>query len=386
MKTVISRSTLLMIGALLLSPVVVAQSEGTRSEEEQVRREALRAEFDAARNEMAEAAREMARLQRELIEAGDRQGRWTIKSDGGDIDENIEFAIEADSIVFDRDSDKMHFFGARPKLGILMSGGENDGEVLGLTPGGGAESAGLQRGDRVVEVNGLALDNADNSIGKALEGVEAGETVSVVVDRDGSRRTFDVTTSSPDSDIRAFAYRFGPDVIADINFATEGLHEGLEDLEREIVMLHDGAFPHPPEAPMAPRLPGLFVLGGDSDLVSNHDGLAPYFGTGDGVVVLRIGDENPLQLVDGDVILSIDGEAVSRPADLGRAMIDREAGETVVLDIMRDGTLQQIEGTVPESRLPGLHRKRAVGVLAPRPAAPARPAPPRPAPTSDGLF
>ncbi len=362
---------LLVSGALLLSPLVLAQSGSVPSEEDRVHREALRAELDAARAELAEAAREMARLQRQLIEEGGNQGRWEMKM--GDGDGSYEFIV---------DSTMEHAFGGTtPKIGILVGGEGGDFEVLGLTPGGGAEAAGLQRGDRVVEVNGAAV-GGNATIGDALADLEAGAVVPVVVERDGQRMSFEVETSAPDVGLHAFAHRFAPKVEIDM----DAIHEGLEAAEREIVILRDqGLFP--PEAPMPPRLPGLFVLGGDSDLVSNHDGLAPYFGTGDGVVVLRIGDENPLQLVDGDVILSIDGEAVSRPADLGRAMIDREAGETVVLDIMRDGTLQQIEGTVPESRLPGLQRKRAVGVLAPRPAAPARPAPPpRPAPTSDGLF
>lgn len=374
MKTAISTRALLLTSALLLSPLALAQNGGTQSEEEQAKREALRAELQAARTEMAQAAREMARLQRELVEEDARQGRWTMKMDGNE-NENVEIIVDSDHDV--------QFYGITPKLGILVSGGGDSGkEVLGLTPGGGAEAAGLQRGDRVVEVNGLALDNEGNSIGKALEGLEAGATVPVVVERNGSSMSFDVTTSAPDRDIRAFAYRFGPDVIADLGFDTEDFNKSLEGIEREIVMMREGGFPHPPEAPHAPRLPGLFVLGGDSDLVSNHDGLAPYFGTGDGVIVLRIGNDNPLQLTDGDVILSIDGEPVSRPADLGRVMLEREPGDTMLLEVMRNGTLNQVEGTVPSA----FSRTRfvpKVGMDLPRPPRPERPArPAAPAPTS----
>lgn len=359
---------LLLSGALLLSPLALAQSDDTQAD-----RDALRAELDAARAELAEAARRMARLQRQLVDEGGHQGRWQMKM--GEGDENIEIIV--DSAI------EHAFGGTTPKLGILVGGEGGDFEVLGLTPGGGAEAAGLERGDKVVEVNGTAV-GGETSIGDALADLDAGSVVPVVVERDGERVAFEVETSAPDHGLRAFAHRFAPEVDIDV----DAIREGLEGMEREIIMLHEGDFPMPPDAPHAPRLPGLFVLGGDSDLVSNHDGLAPYFGTGDGVVVLRIDGDNPLQLTDGDVILSIDGETVDRPADLGRAMLDREAGDTVVLEIMRDGTLQQVEGTVPESRLPGLHRKRAVGMRAPRPAAPARPAtPPRPpARTPGDLF
>ncbi|MBY6205481.1 PDZ domain-containing protein [Halomonas denitrificans] len=354
---------LLLSGALLLSPLALAQSEGATSAEQQAQRDALRAELDAARAELAEAARRMARLQRQLVEEGGHRGRWQMKM--GEGDENIEIIV---------DSAIAHAFGGTtPKLGILVGGEGGDFEVLGLTPGGGAEAAGLQSGDKVVEVNGMAV-GANATIGDALADLEAGTVVPVVVERDGQRMSFDVETSAPEHGLHAFAHRFAPEIDLDV----DAIREGLEGMEREIIRMHEGDFPMPPDAPHAPRLPGLFVLGGDSDLVSNHDGLASYFGTGDGVVVLRIGDDNPLQLADGDVILSIDGESISRPADLGRAMLDREAGDTVVLEIMRDGTLQQVEGTVPESRFPRLHRKREVGMGAPRPPRPARPAAPVP--------
>ena len=362
--------SLLLSGALLLAPLAVAQDD-------EAEREALRAELDQARTELAAAARRLTQLQRQLIEDGEQRSLWEMKS--GDGDENIEIIID-EAMDFE-------FVGTTPRLGVLVSGTDNDYGVLGLTPGGGAEAAGLQRGDRIQAVNGRTI-GPDVSIGDALDGVEAGDTVTVVVERDGESLSFDVETSTPERDIRVFAQRFGPGADFDFDIDMHALHEGLEAAERQIVVLRDQGLipPDAPVPPIAPRLPGLFVLGGDSDLVSNHDGLARYFGTGDGVVVLRIADDNALQLKDGDVILSIDGESIDRPVDLGRAMIDREPGETVVLDVMRDGTLQRIEGSVPESRFPRLEGKRGLGFTVPaaapsrplRPASPAGLAPPPP--------
>jgi hypothetical protein len=354
---------LLLSGALLSSPFVLAQNEAAE-------REALRAELQAARAELAEAARKMAQVQRQLVEEGEVQRRWNALAEEGG--ENIEIIIESDKVVADPDGN-MVFFGARPKLGILVGGLGDDNEVLGLTPGGGAEAAGLQRGDRVVEVNGRALGEG-TTIGRALDGVEAGAVVPVVVQRDGEQLRFEVETSAPERDVRIFARRFGAGADFDFDIDMDALHEGLEAAERQIVVLRDQGLipPDAPVPPIAPRLPGLFVLGGDSDLVSNHEGLARYFGTGDGVVVLRIADDNALNLQDGDVILSVDGESVARPVDLGRAMLGREPGELVVLDVMRDGTLQRIEGTVPESRFPRFDGKRGLGFTIPA-AAPPRP-------------
>lgn len=347
---------LLLSGALLSSPLAPAQDEADD-------REALRAELQAARAELAEAARKLAQVQRQLVEEGEVQRRWKTLAEGGD--ENIEIIID--------ESSKVELIGTTPKLGILVSGTDGQNEVLGLTPGGGAEAAGLQRGDRVVSVNGMAL-STDATIGDALGDVAAGDTVPVTVERDGETLTFDVETSTPERDIRVFAQRFGTGSDFDFDIDMDALHEGLEAAERQIVVLRDRGLipPDAPVPPIAPRLPGLFVLGGDSDLVSNHEGLARYFGTGDGVVVLRIADGNALGLQDGDVILAIDGETVERPVDLGRAMLDREPGEVLVLDVMRDGTLQRIEGTVPESRFPRFDGKRGLGFTIPA-AAPPRP-------------
>ncbi len=365
----------LLSGALLSSPFALAQDEAAD-------RETLRAELQAARAELAEAARKMAQVQRQLVEEGEVQRRWKTLAEGGD--ENIEIIIESDQVVADPDGN-MFFYGTRPKLGILVGGTGDDNEVLGLTPGGGAEAAGLQRGDRVVEVNGRALGEG-TTIGRALDGVEAGAVVPVVVQRDGEQLRFEVETSAPERDVRIFAQRFGSGADFDFDIDMDALHEGLEAAERQIVVLRDQGLipPDAPVPPIAPRLPGLFVLGGDSDLLSNHEGLAPYFGTGDGVIVLRIGDDNPLQLADGDVILSIDGIAVSRPTDLGRAMLEREPGDTVLLEVMRNGTLNQVEGTVPSA----FSRTRfvpKVGMDLPRPPRPERPARPA-APASTSMY
>ena len=343
--------SLVLTGALFIAPMSQAQDDAAE-------RDALQAELDVLRAELAETAGKMARLQRRLVEEDSRLRRWEMETEDG------EKSIE---IVIDEAMD-FEFIGARPKLGILMSPQSGRHEVLGLTPGGGAEAAGIQRGDRVISVNGVEM-SLESSVADALDGIEPGDAVSVTVDRDGETRSFDVETSEPGRNIRAMVHRFAS--------GEEGLRH-LEALGEEITLRADrivlhGDAPDAPAAPFAPRLPGLFVLGGDSHLVGNHEGLAPYFGTGDGVVVLRIDEDNALKLQDGDVILSIDGEAVERPVDLGRAMLERDPGQTIVLDVMRSGTLQQIEGSVPDSRLPGFDGGRGLGLLQPA----LRPAPPR---------
>jgi len=343
--------TLLIFSAIALTSPALAQNEQTDTEK-------LRAELETARTELAKAARRMAQLQRELVEADGARHWIAAAPDGGEIEE-----------IVIGDTPRFRLFDDTPRLGILVEPGEAGYEVVGVTPGGGAEAAGLQRGDRVVAVNGHDVADGETSIRDALEGLEAGTTVPVAIERADERRELEVETSAPEGDLRVFAHRFAPHDEGRAHL--EALREGLAEAQREIIVMHDGDGPRPP---LPPRLPGLFVLGGNSDLVGNHEGLAPYFGTGEGVIVLRIDADNPLSLTDGDVVLSIDGQPVRRPVDLGRAMLDREPGETVVLEVMRNGALTQIEGSVPDSFVPGRGHRGGFGLWMPSPPqAPAAP-------------
>ena len=116
--------------------------------------------------------------------------------------------------------------------------------------------------------------------------------------------------------------------------------------------LEDAGLPLPPAPPLPPR---FSALGADTDLIGNHDGLQDYFGTGDGVIVLRIDDDNPLGLRDGDVILTLDRETVNSPVELARQLMRRNPGESVALEVMRNGVLTEAGGEIPERSGPFGH-------------------------------
>lgn len=332
-------SMILALGGMLMLSSGAAQTPETDT----VAREELRAQLAIAREEVAAAAQRLARLQRELVEAEGGRHEWAFKHAEGDL-ENFELDLNLDDI--DGRLRRITVAAFPPRLGVLLDSTESgaDNRIVGVTPGSGAEQAGLREGDVLLEVNGQDVRvDTGTKVREALADVEPGGSVDVLLARDDGAVEIivPVTVRSALSNIRLMSGRMAP---------------AMEHIEREIIRIHpiDPDAPHPPAAPMPPRPPHLAGLGHDTDLISNHSGLATYFGTGDGVVVLRIAADNPLHLESGDVILSIDGEGVQRPVDLGRVLLDRDPGDEITVEVMREGRLTELFGTIPERAFPGM--------------------------------
>lgn len=334
MKTLLIALTALM---LAVPQALVAQDDAgaEQTAEERAEHEALREELEQARRKVAQAAREMARIQRQLADEEVADIRIErIKALEGMEDElvGMEERIHREVIRGLRVT--------RPRLGVLLGGENDDNEIVGVTPGSGAEKAGIQTGDRLVSINGESVDASQpSSLRTAMGGIEAGDSLPVEIEREGERMTVDVTVSSPAWDFRVLTHDIkGPPVAANAPDVPDAPH-----VDREVIVLK-GERAWVPEPPLPPRLAGL---GRHSDLISNHAGLEPYFGTAEGVLVLRIDADNPLKLVDGDVVLSIDGEPVSRPVEIGRALLG-QGGETVTLEVLRAGERMTLEASLPE--------------------------------------
>lgn len=215
------------------------------------------------------------------------------------------------------------------RLGIRVGEATTDGvTVAGVAEGGPAAKAGIAAGDLIVEVNGISVAGpvepsapAVRRVHTALAGVEPGAEVKVRYRR--GRRAEEVTVvADPAPPLRAFAYRFG-------------------DAEGSFVM------PEIPNmhAPEALRLRRPF---GNYELVRVTPALGEYFNTDTGLLVVRVGDDNPLTLRDGDVILSIDGRAPESPTHAARILRSYAPGETAKVEIMRQRRQQTIEVTIPE--------------------------------------
>lgn len=234
----------------------------------------LEKRIDEARRKLDDAARQLADLHRQM---------WAHKSGESGKDD-------------------------RPMLGVLLddSGGSDGLVLVGVTPEGGAERAGLKAGDRLVAVNGVALDGQGSRrpldrLGSVLHDLSAGDSVRVAYIRDGQRQEVDVITRPRQA------------------FMMEMLDKQLSPLvELEALKHLDAMDP----AEIAKHVEALGALGGQLakrmvvqvpgaiELRNVGPELGRYFGVDTGVVVLEAPDQAS-GLLPGDVLLSVGGEAVT---------------------------------------------------------------------------
>ena len=180
----------------------------------------------------------------------------------------------------------------RAFLGILLGPQTKDGiHVVGVTPGGGAESAGIVDDDILVAVGGESLTGHDEPLEvlhRVLEGVAPGGNVEVLVARDGETHTFDVVTATSAADL-----------------AFDWPHAIVRPMERAIRSAR----------PLA--LDFLSTHGG-LHLVDIGEDLGGYFGVDGGVLVVNVPGKSELK--PGDIVRRIDGADVASAVEAHRLL------------------------------------------------------------------
>ena len=223
-----------------------------------------------------------------------------------------------------------------PMLGVSISSSDDSGpvegvELMGVSPGGAAEEAGLRSGDVITSINGESLtadssSKANEKLLEFMEGVVEGDTLDVEYLRAGKSETVSLTPRPMDSNV--FAFGFNSD-----NFSM-------------------------PDFPVAPHVErfGNFIWRSDGDgfgameLAPLSERLGSYFGTDEGLLVVSAPGNKDLQLEDGDVILSIDGRKPTSVAHAMRILGSYESGEELEIEIMRDKRKRTIKLEIPDNR------------------------------------
>ncbi len=206
--------------------------------------------------------------------------------------------------------------------------------VAGVTPGGPADRAGVQTGDLITRVNGTRLvtdaGGADRAASRPAERLlriasrlDPGDTVQLDVRR--GAQTVQLTFVAEESDMDRIVERIRVPMLRGL----EGMGPGGEGPTRMRVFV-DGGGP------------------ADLELVAVNQGLADYFGTAEGLLVVDIGADTALGLRAGDVILQIGGRRPQGPSHAMRILSTYEAGEEVRFDIMRQKRRATVNGRMPQ--------------------------------------
>jgi S1-C subfamily serine protease len=229
-------------------------------------------------------------------------------------------------VVVRRDAD-----GASDKLGAQLEA---------ITPGGPAEKAGLKAGDIITKFNGTSLagvkaeDEDESGPGRKLielaRTLEPGDTVRIEYRRGSETKAATLVARDIDMrDMRAWPFAGPrPDEIQRLR------DEVKQHMDRE-------------------RAGFAFGFGGgwgDLDLVTLNPELGEYFGTREGVLVVKARADSGLPLRSGDVILSIGGRKPGSPSHAIRILRSYEAGETVSIDVMRKQNRMTVTWKVAETR------------------------------------
>lgn len=291
-----------------------------------------RAELDRARQEVEKARAELQKATRELARSMARVERDNPRA------QYFEYMTNPDRAV----------------LGVLIPDDHDNGEtrgvrLLAVTPGSGAEKAGLKAGDLLTALNGQPLAKQGNEMPPKrmraqMQQLKAGDEVRVEFERDGRTNSATVKTTAPEPEIAMTPLPM--------------LKEWLEDEDF-------GKFnPAMPVAPMfqfrGPAIRGLELAKLDADL-------GAYFKTQEGVLVVRAPKSDALGLKSGDVIQKIDGDPVAEPVTVLDKLRSRSAEQTVKIEVVRQGRKREIVGKIPVADARGRLQKekhRRVEILA----------------------
>lgn len=213
-------------------------------------------------------------------------------------------------------------------------------KVLGVSPEGPAEKAGLHSGDVITTLNDqLLLDSGEksalNQLTDIMSDVNPGETVKLTYQRDGVSKNVNlVTDEMPKSKFKMKHGDKGFNFDGDIDISSI---DGLKVLEGLGDVFNNSEFIFITKSPL-----------GNAELVELSPDLGEYFGAKSGLLVVKA-SSGDIDLRDGDVILSIDGREANTVGHAMRILRSYEAGEDVKLDILRKKRKRKLTLTIPET-------------------------------------
>lgn len=352
---------LLALAVALAAAMPAAHADGPSPQARQEREQAI----DAARRDAAERP-ELAATREEL------------RATQAELSRLAGRLAELSAVVAREDVDVALRRGGplRPVIGVVLQADpERGARLAAVTPSGPASSAGLRAGDRLLAIGGKTVGDgspeqrllrAQTLIGP----LEDGQKVELLVESQGRQRSVAVEARALPG-FRGWALSPGE---------TEELAARMAAAVAPVAAYRIGDL-----GPLA-----LCPDGGNDclaeiflsergwrgmRLAALNPELGRYFGSERGVLVLEASEALP-QLRPGDVMLSVDGEAVASPQDTMRALRGHQEGETRAIRVLRDRKQRELK--VDALRFAGL--PLVLPLAPPPPVPPAPPAAPAAAP------
>lgn len=229
----------------------------------------------------------------------------------------------------------------RGRIGVIVdtranaAGDKVGARIEAITPSGPAEKAGLKAGDVITRFNNTALGGAE-----AERDEDSGPGMKLI---DLARRL------EPGDSVQV-EYRRGNDsrkatiVAEDLG---NRIWSGRMEMPGEMGDIMEGM----PKMQIGPGNEFEFAFGspwGGIELVKLNADLGDYFGTRDGVLVVKAPEDSSLALKGGDVIVSIGGRKPTSPEQAMRILRSYDIGETVTLDVLRKQKHVAVTWKVPE--------------------------------------
>ena len=291
-------------------------------------------------------------------------------------------------------------FRRRAQIGVWVEAGAQGAHVTRVQDGGPADDAGIEDGDEVVAVNGHDLrdplddDEAEGTLDEdeslpvqrfvhLVGQLEPEEEATLVVLRDGERRTLTVTPVPAGPNVMVFGGPGGGEMAFDVR----GMQE-MEERARRMAdeslrswefrgdeptvwrfeeqpgarfrVYSDSAGEHtfgllrsdPCMALRAEGGPGRALLWSDNcidgvEMVELNEDLGSYFDASEGVLITEVAEESSLGLRPGDVLQAVDGREIQDPAHARRILESYRPDEEIRLRVVRQGREIEVLGRRP---------------------------------------
>jgi serine protease Do len=236
----------------------------------------------------------------------------------------------------DVSKENMARYGMRDVRGVGVT------EVMKDSP---AEKAGLRKDDVILRFDGESVTSV-RKLTRLVSESSADQTVRITISRGGAEQEVSATLTKRD---------FGGLLRGKINDEVwKGLDKDFPKIEMgNVGELGDGNFV---------LAFGNRRIGVSTQTLSKQ--LADYFGVKDGgVLITSVAEDGPgarAGLKAGDVITAIDGERVTSPGDITRALNKKETGD-VTLTVIRDKNMRTMTLTPQKNEHPNIFRTGTLG-------------------------